>query len=467
MKAENVRTRNPLCRWLGVPALAAVLLTRRWRQRLAGALVGLLVAVFSCGAQAKLAGKSEFQAFMDLSTGVNQHTISFAGTGTPVVTTGTAGSTAVGGMNIVHDATGMPYAKGNIKVPAPSGSGAATALVKSAKFANVGRALFRFGVSFLGPVGIGLSIYDTLKSMNPPWDMDNPTANTTHAILKPVSNHSCALTATEQSAYDTWLAAHSPPRTAQTTYGSGSCSFNGVWFNPACACVVTDVFQVKSDTVTINYTPATEDEFASAIDTTPSWSNGNIDRAIADAVNAGQQITVPDPADQPSSVSCTDQTIPGSAVTKTNSDGSTYTEQVDWVATCSGAVIGYLKKSNVTSTSSTGTVTTSTTTTTGEPDPNKTNDCQSGDTTAKCAKLDVPTGDVPTTTKTVSWAEKSLGFGAGSCPPPYGWHDSLGNHAIDLAPLCDKITTIVKPIILAFALLTAYFIVAGIKSSES
>lgn len=78
-----------------------------------------------------------------------------------------------------------------------------------------------------------------------------------------------------------------------------------------------------------------------------------------------------------------------------------------------------------------------------------------------CADMDTPDTEVPKTNKDVSYTQEDLGLGGGVCPPPYTWTDHAGSHSIDLAPYCDKLSTVVRPLVLLFGALAAFFIVAG------
>lgn len=73
----------------------------------------------------------------------------------------------------------------------------------------------------------------------------------------------------------------------------------------------------------------------------------------------------------------------------------------------------------------------------------------------KSDTYDIPTGEVPKETKNVTLSIEDMGWGAGSCPAPFSWNDSLGSHSLDLASYCTVLTNIVKPVLLALATLIA------------
>lgn len=190
--------------------------------------------------------------------------------------------------------------------------------------------------------------------------------------------------------------------------------------------------------------------------------------ALDEIINSGNSVQV-------NTVTATGQnTIVGSPVTTTTTetapDGSTVTKTETKTttntytptATGSNVSVTHTQVTN-TQTSSTNnttnqTTTTNSTSTNNEPPPTE-DMCKANPQIAACAKLDTPTEDVPKRTENLSYVAENLGFGGGSCPAPIGWSDSLGSHSIDLAPLCDKLTGVVRPLVIAFALLAAVFIV--------
>lgn len=90
--------------------------------------------------------------------------------------------------------------------------------------------------------------------------------------------------------------------------------------------------------------------------------------------------------------------------------------------------------------------------------------CKANPDAAMCQKLDTPTGEVPKSTKEVVFQTEDMGWGSGSCPAPFTWNDTLGSHSINLATFCDKITTVVRPLVLLLASLAALAIaMPGIK----
>ena len=80
-----------------------------------------------------------------------------------------------------------------------------------------------------------------------------------------------------------------------------------------------------------------------------------------------------------------------------------------------------------------------------------------------CATTDVPDGDIPTNTKTVTYAPEGS-LGGGSCPSDR----SLGvEYTFSYSSTCSTLTTYVRPMVLAIAAWMALVIIFGIgKASE-
>ncbi len=77
-------------------------------------------------------------------------------------------------------------------------------------------------------------------------------------------------------------------------------------------------------------------------------------------------------------------------------------------------------------------------------------------------EFDTPDGEIPKTTKTITYIAESLGFGAGSCPANvtqtmHGMTTPIT--LVNWADNCDKITTYAKPMILAMATFAALMII--------
>lgn len=87
-------------------------------------------------------------------------------------------------------------------------------------------------------------------------------------------------------------------------------------------------------------------------------------------------------------------------------------------------------------------------------------ECEKSPDTLGCIKMDTPGGDIPKTTKDVSYVAESL-FGSATCPQSRVINQTLTAHPIYLhfTPTCDALATFVKPMVIAIALFMAYLII--------
>lgn len=166
-------------------------------------------------------------------------------------------------------------------------------------------------------------------------------------------------------------------------------------------------------------------------------------------------------SDQTTSQDVTSQDAAKQTTTSTNITNITNTTNTSTVTN---------NTTNVTNVTNTTTNTplepTKTDTVTDKPVEDKRSECEKSPDTLGCMKVDdVPTDRVPTKTVTITWAEENLGLGAGSCPAPTPFHTALGDYSLDLTQYCGAITSYVRPLVLLFSLLAAFFIVAPVKET--
>jgi hypothetical protein len=231
--------------------------------------------------------------------------------------------------------------------------------------------------------------------------------------------------------------------------------------------------------------PMSELQLADMIANKSGWPSGStaIDRTLADAVNSG--LAEPLELLDPLAITGTQPTVSGTPKVTTNSDGSTTTETLScsWVADLQG-IVNYqcgtttisstptktttetVVKSNPDGTTTTEVITkttpggTVTSTTTGE-EPSR-SDCDAGSNTAGCAELDTPTGEIPKSTRNITYAEDNLGLGVGACPEPV----NLGpGRVLSFALICANLV-VAKAMVLAMSAFTALLIVMGIKDQS-
>lgn len=216
----------------------------------------------------------------------------------------------------------------------------------------------------------------------------------------------------------------------------------------------------------LNNTPRTTSEIEKILSETikyPEIQPDPVDWVRIDPVNPGDYIKTPTKTDQK---------------TTTNPDGSKVEETKScWikgtVQTGASMKLSEVCNTDTVTKSPSGTVTgTATAVTVSEraaaATPVKPSDfCASLLGKLICADMDTPDDDVPEREETVTYEAEDLGFGDGHCPPPFTWNDTAGAHEIDLSPYCDKLKTVVKPLVILFALLAAFFIVAPGKTEAA
>lgn len=161
----------------------------------------------------------------------------------------------------------------------------------------------------------------------------------------------------------------------------------------------------------VQYVPSTDQEFIDAVATRSGWpTSSKVNELLRQDIESGGKpeidpITVTGPA-----------TTPGAVTTTTNPTNNTTTTST---TTHHHSYAG----NTVTTTNSTTTITINNTTgdtissstTVSEPEPEK-EKCEDGDQTLGCADADIPQGEIPRETKTITYSEENV-FGSGSCPP--------------------------------------------------
>ena len=349
----------------------------------------------------------------------------------------------------------------------PSGQSLPVTASGRASSASVGAAVSKFIGRVATPIAVGSALYDLFKELG--YDA--------------VSSPSGELTVTKQKTGAEQCQALQP---APQNFAGGACSWSKPWrvydayveTNNACYAKVycsqaaSNAPNLSSD---IEYSGRTYlgamptgsagsassvQEFIDSVAAKSGWpTSSNVSRVLVEAEKLG---IVPDYGTP--SLSGPSST-PGSSSTSVNSDGSSSTTTTTHNHTYAGSNI---TTTNVTVTTVTNTNgSTSTTTTTETPAPEKEpppDQCKTNPDSVGCQKTDVPTDEVPKSKKTITWAEENLGFGNGSCPAPYTFRTANGSYSLNLAQYCDVLSTVVRPVVLAFALLAAFFIVAPVRT---
>lgn len=420
-------------------------------------LVGLLLGALACNpvnAQTAVAD-SAFNRFMSSATGAGKTTVSFGSGGVPLVSQGVP--------TLATDGTSKPLFSRMGTTANPSGNPlavTASGRIAASKFVP----LLIAGAKLVPTLGTGIALYEMFNELG--FKVTNSGGQL--VVQKPSIGATCNgdYGANPYPNYNTtkWCV---PISAGSATYifgwsTSGGPGWPGVTFPCGNYSCVTG-YVINEVGYTTNVTPvapipSSEQELIDAIAVKSQWpASSNLSPAIKQAQElTGQKL-------EPESITLTGPaTSPGTTSTIAKPDGSTETKTTSYGHTYNGDTITTVTNSTVNNFNPTTNIT-ETTTTTEEPVPQKTA-CELDPKSIGCQDMDVPVDKVPTRTETVSWTEENLGLGSGSCPAPYTFATSNGSYALDLSQYCTMLSNVVKPIVLAMALLAAFFIVAPVKT---
>jgi hypothetical protein len=397
-------------------------------------------------------------------------------------------SSTIGGSAVVFDVPAkiVPSSDGGLVkgtalviLKNPSGQPLPVTASGRASSSSVSAALSKFIGRVATPIAVGSALYDLGRELG--YTLSNPSGQL--VVQKEVSStdpNFCTVSpcftwavrtntgtylngSTRDAAVANWIAFH------DNLYGPNKYVIRDITdksyvFGPnpgwAWQYVTYDFVRTPRSPDTPPPQPATLAELEDTIAAQSGWpTSSNVSRVLVEAEKLG---IVPDygaaALSGPSST-------PGSSSTSVNSDGSSTTSTTTHNHTYAGSNI---TTTNVTVTTVTNTNgSTSTTTTTETPAPEKEpppDQCKTNPGSVGCQETDVPTDEVPKSQKTITWAQENLGFGTGSCPAPYTFRTSNGSYSLNLSEYCDVLSTVVRPVVLAFALLAAFFIVAPVRT---
>jgi hypothetical protein len=314
-----------------------------------------------------------------------------------------------------------------------------------------------------------MALYDMAKDLG--YVLDNSSGGPL-TVQKQDSNGSCTLTTGQNADYQAWLSskngtgaygvAHTVEPYSRAGSGNtctvgattGAMQWDGLFRR------VDENFGTFAGPLVFQLLPSTVQELTDEIANKSGWpSTSNISRALVEATTLTgeklqpQTVTVTGPATSTGTTQTT--TSPTEQTTKSTVHNHTYNG--DTITTTT------VQTTNITNIS-TGATTTETQTTQDVKPEEVPDMCKANPDIVGCQKTDVPTTEVPKTTKTITWAEENLGLGNGACPAPYTFNTSNGNYSLDLAQYCDVLSTYVRPVVLAMALLAAFFIVAPVRT---
>lgn len=455
MKAEHG---IPFRRWLAAAALACVSLN-------AHAIV------------AESTRDAAFDKFRSTLTGAGKQTVVFGSNGTPLAAPGIPSAAPDGGAGVKTTGTGS--------LTNPSGNRVAVTGVGRVSNANLGRVIGRILGRVIVPIGIAMDLKDLAEeggfdlADNSSGGLDVRKKNPLKCTVGPCyeyfdphnggSWHPTLMQACQsgmsvwgQPANGGWTLTGTSGTAPAATYCIGT---NAVW--PGGAAMFQSTNRTRApDPAGSDVIPSSVQEFEDWIAARTGWPTSSViaDAAAKSAEALGEKlpiesVTVTGPATSPGVVKIDTATNPdGSTKTTTSTTTHNHSYAGDVITTTTNTTI------NITNNGTLGNNTTEQKT--EEPVEPK-NPCEANPDTLGCIKLgDVPKEDVPKVTKTISYSEENLGFGGGACPAPIGWTDSLGSHALDLAPYCSILTSIVKPLVILFATLAAIFIIMPARTES-
>ncbi len=440
--------------------------------RTAGAfLLGALCA-FQVSA-AVTAPSTAFDQFMWLSTGGAAQSVSYGSGGTPV---------AVPAPPVIDTDGGLPKVTQTGSIKNPSGNPVSVSLVSRIPVASIVGSIIG-GVAAQAVWQAGVALYDLAKERGFTITKDgsgNATVikTTTTPTLKvqcpfpilgyaanvmiPTTNYTSVMTTCKNAgntqygtSVGTFTANTLPTQAAPTT--TWQLSYPGYnYFMTLGFGWVSNATVDTSSTLQAYY-----DDIAAQ----SGWPAGSkISQALVDsyALNGIKFQATPATLTGPA-------TSTGTTSTTTNPDGTktvttnnyTHNYAGNTVTTGATTTVNNYNASNVL---------TSTTTTTADPvkTPEQQTDCDKYPDSFGCLKpdFDIPTDQIPKTTKNITFAAENLGFAGGSCPANRAVTLHQSGQVVtagDWTSTCDKVTTYAKPLILLLATFAGLMIIFGGK----
>jgi len=401
-----------------------------------------------------------------------------------------SGWTAAGNYGVAQGATGVTVnARGSAAVP--GGKSVPVSVTSRIKPASLGKGLAALAraVPFLGT---GIAIYDFGQSIGFGIDRDVfgnvsvTKSDPTVCSVAPCNEVRYVIDSGAQASFP-WTSSPAAACAASVTayaslYGftvtsNGLINSNGI--SDVCSWTVTAPFY-NSGTTTPSYrsvppvsssVPSSLLDFENAIAAKSGWptTDTKMQEAVKQAIESGQSFdvdtpTVTGPATSPGESSTTQGfDTAGNPTTTTTTKTNQHIYNNNSVTTNTTTV------TNVTN-NNTGAVTTTTVNTTPAPSSDPVDSCSANPERVGCKNIDIPMDKVPTKDETITWAEENLGFGPGACPSPYSFSVMQTlypkTYTIDLAQFCNTMSNVVRPLVILFSLLAAFFIVAPVTTRE-
>lgn len=442
-----------------------------WRARARAAALGLVLLAALGAAWANtypIPANSSSYSHLNWKMVGNQAIMMPSGGGTPTTMTVPSGSAnaTFGNSTITHPNGGWPGANGTSKVPVPGGNGRAAETLTRLPYhpTSTGMALARFAAKWTGPLSAGIAIFDLLQELDVNARRDPVTGGTefyqseTVTIYRLDENKCRGSTSQHQPQTDGTLQALAlvcggyqaeiDPGSQCGPIGAGTIRCMRPTFGNV------DISVSPIGTTDVEY-PYTEAQLRDNIASKSGWPTSSaISRAIKDALDGGTEFKVNAPTTSgPATV-----TLPPTTTTETTPEGVvTHVTNNTISVTYNGDTLTFNTTNITTTTNPDGT--TKTTTTTSEPKEDD-DQCKKNPESVGCAEMDTPEGEIPKSTKVLTYAAESLGFGSGSCPADVT--ASVGGQSMTVfryTPHCAIITTYVKPLVLMLSAFIAFFIV--------
>lgn len=368
----------------------------------------------------------------------------------------------------------------------PSGNKVRVAADTRIPNANVagalGRATQKIVGSVVGPLGVGLALWELYKELN--FDLSKDADG--NAVVKKIDPNVC----TVSPCYDyrvstadgsgvtsgyksTALLAASAFATAYNAYPSygtylvslnecdaSYCYFDKYYDSNNSLAGARQIYEITKRSIAAQpttYLPSTQQEFLDAVAAKSGWpSTSALSRALRDSVSAtGEKVITGTP------VVSGPATSPGTtSVTNNVTNNTTKTETVTHQHTYSGNTITTTNVTNIVVVNNTtgDTISNETTTSTPKPAP-ATDQCKEFPDTAGCAKLGTLPESDKLTKKTEAVSVVAVAFAGGSCPPPVTFSVMSQSHSFSYGPLCDRLA-VLKFLFLAIAGVLAAYILA-------
>ncbi|WP_296511241.1 virulence factor TspB C-terminal domain-related protein [Rhodoferax sp.] len=200
-------------------------------------------------------------------------------------------------------------------------------------------------------------------------------------------------------------------------------------------------------------TPVSIQDLEDAIASKSGWpTNSSIHEALQESARAtGQKIPLESPVvSGPSSSPGTTKTTSNPATNTTTTTTTNHTHNYN-----DNRVTNNVTTSVSVTNNTTGQTDTSTTT---EQEKGEQSECEINPKAWGCSDLDTPEDEVPKKEKQITFTPENLGLGNGSCPAPIEFYTSQGNYSLDLAKYCDATVNYVRPVVILFGMLAAFFI---------